>query len=184
MQFVTSVRLLESFENTLACSLQPRHVLLDRPLDLIKIDAQIRMNEHIAETRQGHPVDIGAPAFGAGAESLCGLGHRLKISKHCILHNVQSKSLRAPRDVLLDSRDAAENVTEIGLGRPSQRDRFLQNTIPQELIQTALGHDLHGPTEQGLQLRHEPSRKPRARARPDVYQQVDIARRPGIATGH
>ena len=114
MQCITSIPRFQSREEGLACGFQSGHVPFHGPLDLIKIYSKVGMDEYVPEARQRCPIDFGPSRLEVGAEPLRGLGHRLEIPQHRVLYKVRGrKRLRATRDVLVDSRDATENMAKV-----------------------------------------------------------------------
>src|SRR5437870_5696723 len=71
-----------------------------------------------------------------------------------------------------------------GLGRPSQRNGFVEDTVAQEVIEPTLGYDLHSPTQKLFEIRHEAAGEPWAWIRSDIHEQVEIAVRTCVAPSH
>jgi hypothetical protein len=100
-----SSQLLQIIEEPLTCGLQPWHVLHDRALDLIKIDTQVVVNKHVAQTAQGRPVNVGASLSGGRTEPLSGLGHCLEIPEHRALNEmggIESRSVPSAMLLVLE----------------------------------------------------------------------------------
>ena len=70
------------------------------------------------------------------------------------------------------------------LSRPSKRHRLFEDPVPNQRIQSFLGHNLHGSSEKLLKVDNQAGWKPGACNGAYVNQEVHIALGPRLTSGH
>jgi hypothetical protein len=56
------------------------------------------------------------------------------------------EAVTAASGVLLDARNTTQDVLHVKPGRPSQRDGLSKDTLPKQVIEASLRHNLHTAT--------------------------------------
>lgn len=116
--------------------------------DLLKIDAEVVMNEDVAKGRDLTPLDLRPSSLQHGRKTLTAFGEHLKVSQHRILRKLASRGMRLRRPPCPPRRGG--RIQECAAGRrhrPSNRNSLVEHALSEQRMQPALGHHLDAPSQ-------------------------------------